>query len=90
MHHLGVLLPHTHGLLKHPTIVRTIPHRVSESQSRGHVLMCSHVDWLQVRMLPTVASLLPEAPRRQRETELRRERRLAQLQMVDLWRLLYK
>lgn len=46
--------------------------------------------WLQVRMLPTVASLLPEAPRRQRETELRRERRLAQLQMVDLWRLLYK
>ncbi len=41
-------------------------------------------------MLPTVASLLPKAPRRQRETELRRERRLAQLQMVDLWRLLYK
>lgn len=24
MHHLGVLLPHTHGLLAHPTIVRSI------------------------------------------------------------------
>ena len=63
MHHMGVLLPHTHGLLAHKTIVR---------------------------MIPTIAALLPEAPRRQREMDMRRERRLAQLTMAELWRLMYK
>ncbi len=28
MHHLGVLLPHTHGLLAHPTIVRSISQQI--------------------------------------------------------------
>jgi hypothetical protein len=54
---------------------------LTSSSHHAHIMLTSY---------PRLVCPQQEAPRRLREAEIRRERRLAQLKMPELWRLLYK